>query len=157
MPTNILSIGYEYNYSGVYQFTTTREPDEDYRKYLARKLRDVLPVAPENHTSESFPVDISMDDVEGDVVAGISAVIDREVLVIDLLWVDEPLRDQGVGRRLTQMAEDVARARVTAGIPFFVGQGYAITGTIQELPSPQAIRAGKVTGQAVYWLSKELE
>lgn len=162
MQANIIPIGYEYNYSGTYQFTTTREPDEDYRKYLARRLSDVKPFAPEFHSYEAYPVDISMDDVEGDVVAGISAVIDRDVLVIDMLWVDKPLRGQGIGRRLVQMAEAIAvergcyraRVRATSAVAFYVDMGYTITGTLQEVP-----RTGETVlpaQWAVYWLCKAL-
>jgi GNAT superfamily N-acetyltransferase len=160
---NIIPIGYEYKYSGTYQFTATHEPDADYRCYLARRLRDVKPFAPETHSCEAYPVDISMDDVDGDVAAGISAVIDRDVLIIDMLWVDEAMRGQGIGRRLVQMVEDIAierdcyrvRVRATDAVAFFVDQGYAITGTIQAVPSAQEMEDGKIVGQAVYWLVKD--
>ena len=162
MQTNIIPIGYEYKYSGTYQFTTTQDPDEDYRSYLARRLSDAKPFAPESHSYEAYPVDISMDDVEGDVVAGISAVIERDVLVIDMLWVDGPLRGQGVGRRLVQMAEEIAvergcykaRVRATSAVAFFVDMDYAITGTIQEVPRNGA--AMRPAQRAVYWLYKAL-
>ena len=166
MQTNIIPIGYEYKYSGTYQFTTTHEIDEDYRKYLARKLREVMPVMPEDHSPDVFPVDISMDDVEGDVIAGISAVIHCDVLIIDLLWVDEPLRSEGIGRRLVQMVETIARERgcyrarirATTGMAFFVEMGYSITGMLQEVPVKQVSRpaAAGQPGLAVYWLCKDL-
>jgi GNAT superfamily N-acetyltransferase len=166
MQTNVISIGYERRYSGTYQFTTTHETDADYRKYLARKLRDVMSVAPENHSPEAFPVDISMDDVEGDVVAGVSAFIHQDVLIIDMLWVDEPLRDQGIGRRLVQMAEEIAiergciraRIRATVGIALFTDLGYAITGMIQCISKPNAsVQTGNGLRQkSVSWLRKDL-
>ena len=165
MQTNIIPIGYEYQYSGTYQFTTTHEPDDDYRKYLARRLRDVKPFDPEVHSDEAYPIDISMDDVEGDVVAGISAVIDRDVLIIDMLWVDAALRGQGIGRRLVQMAEVIAqergcyraRVRATDAVAFFTDMDYAITGMIQEVPVNGAALPGALLLQrAIYWLCKGL-
>ena len=147
-------------YSGTYEFTTTETPDPDYRKYLARKLAGHLPHVTMPHPADAVPLDISLDDVEGDVVAGISAVTVRGTLVIDMLWVDDPMRGQGIGRRLVQMAEEQARARgctqarigVLSGVAFYVGMGYAITGTMQQLTLDHS-------GPAQYtlcWLCKAL-
>jgi GNAT superfamily N-acetyltransferase len=164
MTITVLNFGYQRAvYSGSYEFTITNEPDADYRKYLARKLCDVLPTSVFPHPADAMPVDISLDDLEGDVVAGISAVTRRGTLTIDMLWVDEPLRGQGIGRRLMQMAEEVAiergctqaRISVTGGVEFYVGMGYSISGTVQQVtPTADAFREGRTV--AVYWLCKEL-
>lgn len=146
------------SYSGSYEFTVTDTLDADFRKYLSRKLRDLLPPVVEQHPADAQPLDISLDDIEGDVVAGISAVTCRTTLSIDLLWVDEPLRNTGIGRRLMQMTEELGRERgcrqarimVTGGVAFFVGQGYALSGTVQQVD----FKAG--TTKAVYWLTKDL-
>ena len=163
MSNKILQLGYEYRDSGTYQFNVTSEEDVFFRKYLARRIGDVLPLL-EEHNPDAFPVDISMDDVEGDVMAGISAVIFQDVLVIDMLWVQEKLRHEGIGRRLVQMAEDVARkrgsirarVRTTNIVPFFVDLGYSITGTVQDVPKNvvSLFETGAIR-RSVYWLTKE--
>lgn len=146
-------------YSGSYQFTITHQPEIDYRKYLARQLRGAIIPTDEVIPAEAVALDISLDDLEGDVVAGLSAWTQHDNLVIDMLWVGEPLRGQGLGHRLLQMAEEIAsqrecsrcRIRVTHHIAYFVGMGYRITGTVQALDTN-----GHVPSYAVYWLEKTL-
>ena len=159
MSNKILQLAqYHQTYSGSYQFNVTEELDAHFRKYLSRKLRDLLPPTVEQHPADAMPLDISLDDIEGDVVAGISAVTCKHTLSIDLLWVDEPLRDNGIGRRLMQMAEEKGRERgctqarlsVTGGVAFFIGLGYDLSGTVQQVD----FSAG--TTKAVYWLTKDL-
>ena len=143
-------------YSGSYAFTTTHEPDPDFRKFLARQLREVAPGLDERIPAEAQPLDISL----GDVVAGLSAVTVRETLLIDMLWVGGPLRGRGIGRRLMQMAEEAAtergctrvRVRATANVAFFVGMYFTISGTVQALP----FRKGDAPAHAVYWMEKKL-
>ncbi len=163
MANKILKLGYEYRDSGTYQFTTTHETDIFFRKYLARRIGDVLP-ALENHSPDAFPVDISMDDVEGDVMAGLSAVIYQDVLVIDMLWVEDDLQNEGIGKRLVQMSEDLARSRgsfrsrvrTTNCVAFFVEMGYAITGTVQDVPKNVVnLFDTGATRKSVYWLTKD--
>lgn len=164
MSNKILQLGLEYRNSGTYQFNITDETDIYYRKYLARRIGDVLPVL-ENHSADAYPVDISLDDIDGDVFAGISAVIHQDILVIDMLWVEESLRGDGIGKRLVQMAEDIARergshrARVRTSncVAFFVGLGYDITGMVQDVPKNVVSLFGTQPAQhAVYWLTKDL-
>src|SRR5690606_38292181 len=107
----------------------------------------------------------SLDDMEGDVVAGICAVTLREALLIDMLWVGEPLRGKGIGRRFLQMIEEEAakrgavRARVrvlTSSVAFFVGAGYRIAGTVQTLPFKANTTGSPVTSAtSVHWLEKD--
>lgn len=149
---------YAQQYSGSYEFTITHEPDTDFRKYLSRQVAELLPPTTEQHPAAAQSLDISLDDLEGDVVAGLSAMTHHITLAIDLLWVGEPLRSQGIGTRLIQMAEELARERkcqiarvsVTGNVPFFVGRGYELSGTVQQVD----FRAG--CSKAVYWLTKEL-
>lgn len=146
-------------YSGSYQFTITHQPEVDYRKYLARQLRGAIISTDEVIPSEAQALDISLDDVEGDVVAGLSAWTQHDNLTVDMLWVGEPLRGQGMGHRLLQMAEEIAiqraccraRIRVTNHVAYFVGAGYRITGTVQALDTK-----GSAPSHAVYWLEKQL-
>ena len=160
MYSNVIQIGYEYKYSGTYQFVTTHEPDVNYRLYLARRMGEAMPFSPEAHSPDAFPVDISLDDVEGDVVAGLSAVIHQDVLIVDMIWVSDELQGQGIGKRLIQMAEELAeqrgcyrsRVRASSNLAFFVNLDYAITGTVQLVPK----NGTKQPNPCVCWMKKEL-
>jgi GNAT superfamily N-acetyltransferase len=141
-----------------YTCTITNEPDEDFRKYLARRMREVSSTravtAYPFKGSAATPLDISLDDPEGDVVAGLSARTVRDCLYIDLLWVDVHLRGQGIGGRLMTLVEEIAVERgccrvricVSAGVNFLCRLGYAACGKLQPFPS----------GDAIYWLIKDL-
>lgn len=159
MSNKILQLAhYRQSYSGSYEFTITHEPDEDYRRYLSRQIAEALPPYIQQHPADARPLDISLDDLEGDVVAGVSAVTYGSTLAIDMVWVGEPLRGQGIGARLVQMAEEIARERgceiarvsVTGDLPFFIERGYELSGTVQQVD----FRAG--SSKAVYWLTKGL-
>ncbi len=125
-----------------YVFTITEEHDPDFINYLQRKLR------PHNaliatRRADAQRLDISLDDEEGDVVAGIAAYTCDGWLVIDLLWVDERLRGMGIGRRLLQMAEEMAvgrgchtaRANTAAETSFYQRMAYAPNGQVYHFPS----------------------
>jgi GNAT superfamily N-acetyltransferase len=65
-------------------------------------------------------------------------------LFVDLLWVDAPLRRQGLGRRLLQAAEAIARVRGCSSAyldtfdfqarPFYEREGYVVYGTQRGYP-----------------------
>lgn len=164
----ILQLGYEFQPSGTYQFTTTYEHDEVYRRYLARRAGFNLSPLPETMHPDALPVDISMDDIEGDVVAGIAAVIHNNVLLIDMLWVNDAIEENGIDRRLVQMAEEVAIerdahvARVRVGdmseVAFYVDLGYVLTGTVQNVPKNvvNLFNPTQSAGLSLYWLAKDL-
>lgn len=138
-----------------YVYTITHDPDEDFRRYLLRKLRAYSLAPTFCQMGKAQPLDISLDDPEGDVVAGIAAVTCAGKLYLDYLWVDATLRGHGIGRRLITMAEAEAlkrgcfQARLSvseAALPYFVGLGYAATGKLQDLH----------TGRTYFYLSKSL-
>lgn len=136
-------------------YTITHEPDEDFRKYLSRKLR-TSHVAPSLcPAGRGQSLDISLDDAEGDVVAGAATLTYSGTLYIDLLWVAEPLRGRGIGQRLMHMAEAEALKRgcqqsrlsvAEAYLPFCQALDYAVTGRLQDLH----------TGQTYHYLNKRL-
>lgn len=147
-----------------YTFTRTDEEDMDLRKYLARRLYGTtVDYEPAYTGPDAQPLDISLDDEEGDVMAGISATLYHGCLYIDLLWVDASLRGQGIGRKLLQMAESAAfergcvRARANAysaednpyDLGFYERMGYTVTGKLQAFP-----KAPSGEGHTRYWLCK---
>ncbi len=137
-----------------YTLTITNEPDEDYRKYLARRIGADRRALKNQYTAGARPLDISLDDSEGDVVAGVACMLAGESLHIEMLWVQSDLRQHGIGCKLLQVAESIAfqrgciRVRVcaTQGIAFYQKMGYHVTGKLQQFPH----------GDTLYWLSKDL-
>jgi predicted N-acetyltransferase YhbS len=127
-----------------YQFTVTDEPDGDYLKYLQRRLQEPTSLAAvrTSPSQDESRLDISLDNADGDVVAGIAAYTAGETLMIELIWVHEALRGQGIGRHLIQMAEEAARSRgctavyVTyASCPgFYQALGYSIAARLMHFP-----------------------
>lgn len=57
------------------------------------------------------PISFVRRDAEGRIVAGLTGVTFWDWLYVDLLWVDEPLRRQGLGTALIQAAENEAIKR----------------------------------------------
>ncbi|GAB4522545.1 MAG: hypothetical protein OHK0046_35210 [Anaerolineae bacterium] len=137
-----------------YTVTVTTEIDEDFRKYLARKLQADLNALNRQYRADALPLDISLDDSEGDVVAGISSRIEGETLMVDMLWVERRLRRRGMGQRLLHMAEEIAyqrgctRVRICAADDesFYTKQGYCVTGKLKQFPQ----------GNTILWLTKDL-
>jgi GNAT superfamily N-acetyltransferase len=100
-------------------------------------------------------LDISLDDDEGDVVAGLAAQTCADWLHIDLIWVERSLRGRGWGTRLIERAEEIALERgctcakvgTLGEVDFFRKHGYVVTGKIALFP----------TGQTLTWMEKCLE
>ena len=81
---------------------------------------------------------------DGRIAGGLSAETVRGVLEIDLLWVDEACRGQGLGSRMLRAAEAEAARRgcraVTVGTfdfqarPFYEREGYTVAGEVGGYP-----------------------
>ena len=96
-------------------------------------------------------------DENGKIIAGCSAVMyGWRVLYVELLWVDEPWRRQGVGLELLRAVEDEARRQGAylahldtfdfQARGFYEKQGYALFGTLEDVPP----------GHRRYYLQKRL-
>ena len=55
------------------------------------------------------PFVLVIEDADGEIVGGVSAVMFFGWLAIDLLWVDDRYRGQGYGAQLLQQAEEIGR------------------------------------------------
>jgi GNAT superfamily N-acetyltransferase len=127
-----------------FQFTVTDEPDGDYLKYLQRRLQDPTSLAAIRTSidEDESRLDISLDNADGDVIAGIAAYTADETLVIELIWVHEALRGQGIGQHLIQMAEEAALARGCTQVQvtyasctgFYQKMGYSISAKLIHFP-----------------------
>ncbi len=127
-----------------YQFTVTDEPDSDYLKYLQRRLQDPLALSatqtPEPQAEARL--DISLDNTDGDVIAGLAAYTTDSQLIIEMIWVHEALRHQGIGQHLIQMAEAEALARGCTSVyvhyascaDFYQRLGYTVTARLTHFP-----------------------
>lgn len=103
------------------------------------------------------PVHIFARNRAGEIVGGLLGNLYWGWLAVDILWVDETLRHQGLGSALLAKAEDEARQagifRVhldTTGfqaLPFYQKHGYTVWGQLDNF----------VNGHARYYLKKELQ
>jgi GNAT superfamily N-acetyltransferase len=142
------------DFAARYTVTMTNETDENYRSYLRRKLRSYT-VVPCPTAPDAQPLDISLDDAEGDVIAGVAAYISSGSLILDLLWVDDRLRGRGYGRQLVRLAEQEAARRgctlsrvgvAESAAAFYQKIGYTLSGRLHNMAS----------GPVLCWLTKSL-
>lgn len=107
---------------------------------------------------EAF-VDIVRKAVDGDgnTVGGcIAEIYCWNVMYVDILWVDESARGQGLGTRLLGEVEEIARARGCTLVhldtfdfqakDFYLRHGYRLFGVLEGCPE----------GHCRYYLSKNL-
>ena len=93
---------------------------------------------------------------EGELIAGYAGGVTQwEGGTLDMLWVAEPYRGQGVGTKLLEMAEVEAQAlgarlvMISAydwQVGFFLRRGYVVSGTLEDCPK----------GHTYYSLTKRL-
>jgi GNAT superfamily N-acetyltransferase len=83
-------------------------------------------------------------DEAGEIAAGVIGTTYWNWLSIELMWVREDLRGQGIGARLLSLAEDEARSRGTQFVHldtfsfqargFYEKFGYAVFGELADFP-----------------------
>jgi GNAT superfamily N-acetyltransferase len=108
-------------------------------------------------SGDERPVKFVARDASGTVVGGILGHTRWRWLYIAKLWVDESARGQGVGARLMEAAEDLARSRGCTDVsldtfdfqarPFYEKLGYELFGTLEGYPP----------GSRQYYLRKRLK
>jgi GNAT superfamily N-acetyltransferase len=100
---------------------------------------------------------VFLRDGDGAIVAGLTGATFWSWLVVDLLWVREELRGQGIGGRLLEAAEREAIRRGCTGAfldtldfqapDFYRKHGYEVFGELPGLPP----------GHVRYYLAKRLD
>lgn len=85
-------------------------------------------------------------DEAGEIVAGLHGFTWGDCCQIDLLWVQEARRGEGMGSRLLALAEEEARQRGCTLVvldthsfqapAFYQARGYTITGAVDGYPRP---------------------
>jgi GNAT superfamily N-acetyltransferase len=103
------------------------------------------------------PLAILLKDVRDAILGGAFGHVWGGWLDLSLLWVAEPVRGQGYGRKLLEAAEEEARAQGCRGVflstfsfqarPFYEKFGYEVIGEIRDYP----------IGHAFYFLKKTLK
>ncbi len=97
-------------------------------------------VGPDNHELLNI---VEYDD-SGNVIGGILGGTYWGWMHIDILWVDEKFRKQGIGSKLLQAAEDEARRRGAHSVhvdtmswqapDFYKKHGYKIISELNDIP-----------------------
>lgn len=105
---------------------------------------------------EYRPIRLVVRDDDGTLAGGLLGGTYWGWLHVDILWVDDLLRGQGIGTQLMCMAEDEARARGCHSAhldtmswqarDFYLKLGYAVWGQLDDLP----------TGHSRIYLKKSL-
>ncbi len=97
-------------------------------------------------TIEDELVVFKVTDSDGNIIAGCNLIIDcRKVAELDILWVEENYRRQGIGSALIHEAEGTAKEKgchcMTLGTfdfqakPLYEKFGFAVCGTIEDCPT----------------------
>ena len=94
--------------------------------------------------ADEQPVRIVVRDANGNVVGGVLGHTKWKWMYIATLWVADSARGQGLGTKLMQAAEDLAKARGCTNVsldtfeyqarPFYEKLGYKLFGTLEGYP-----------------------
>ena len=106
--------------------------------------------AARNHR-KYIPLEKKLLDADGNLIAAIFAGVGRwNSFEIDMIWVDEPYRNQGIGSELLSETEREAKEHgayfaLTEGLPdwqtgFFRKNGYATVGTLEDCPKGHSMQ-----------------
>lgn len=61
-------------------------------------------------------VNLCLKDDNGEIVAGLNSTVLWNWMEVDILWVDDNHRGQGLGQRLLEEAEHIARAKTARSL-----------------------------------------
>nr|WP_283103774.1 GNAT family N-acetyltransferase [Shewanella gelidii] len=98
-----------------------------------------------NHMGDetSKPLSVIATDDQGSLIGGVCGRTIYNQLLIDIVWVDESARQQGLGRRLMARAEHEAKSRgcVAAQVDtlsfqapsFYQKLGFEVIGTVTDI------------------------
>ena len=147
-------------------YTLTKRLDEPFKEYVPSKdLSAGFEICPGNEADAEFicdrlheynsskaprlheyiPLNYKLLDEKGNMIAAIfSGVYSWNSFAIDMIWVDEPLRNQGIGSELLSETEKEAKEKgayfaLAEGVfdwqaDFFKKSGYMETGALKDCP-----------------------
>lgn len=125
-----------------YVVEVSREPRSEEVAHLERKLRESNDrvLGPDTPT----PLAVLVRGPGGSIAGGLSGVLARGWLEVELLWVDPSLRGSGLGGEILERAEREARAQGCDGVlvetydfqalPFYEARGYERFATLEGFP-----------------------
>ena len=126
-----------------YKTITCTEDDEE---LIDGKLTEINhAVVPPCEGTEEEELVFKIENGEGTVIAGCNVGIDNwQFAILDILWVDEKYRGQGLGSALIREAEKAARERNCyamllgtydfQALPLYKKHGYMLCATIKDWP-----------------------
>ncbi len=126
-----------------YEITPYKEGDDD---YISEKLSAVTSEMISEAPAEDELVVFKITNGDGNIIAGCNLLIDCwKVADLDILWVEETYRRQGIGSALIRAAEHAAWERgcrmITLGTfdfqakPLYEKHGFKVIGTIEDCPT----------------------
>lgn len=149
-------------YDASYQFVLFTQEHPSYRSYVQSKLRQYNTESTtrngffEQGALRGMPLEVFLLDDRQKIKAGLVGLTRWNWLLIETLWVDESIREQGFGRRLMQLAEQEAKQRgCTEALldtfsfqakEFYEKLGYEMFAQVDDYPS----------GYSFFQLKKEL-
>ena len=105
---------------------------------------------------DAEPLHLAVRDEEGRLIGGLNGITSFGWLYIEILWLDEPYRHDGIGSDLLQLAEAEALSRgcqhaclMTFSFqarPFYEKHGYTVFGQLEDYPE----------GETLFYLRKRL-
>ena len=119
---------------------------EDDEELIDGKLTEINhAVVPPREGTEEEELVFKIENGEGTVIAGCNVGIDNwQFTILDILWVDEKYRGQGLGSALIREAEKAARERNCyamllgtydfQALPLYKKHGYMLCATIKDWP-----------------------
>ncbi|HEX2880760.1 MAG TPA: GNAT family N-acetyltransferase [Polyangiaceae bacterium] len=133
---------------------TTDVPDDATRRAILDPL--LAYNAAQTGRTDMRPLICTIDDAQGQVIGGLWGRTAYDWLFVELLFVPESLRKQGLGATLMQRAESEALTRGCHSAwldtfqfqakGFYEKQGYSCFGELQNYPD----------GASRYWMRKKL-
>jgi GNAT superfamily N-acetyltransferase len=138
-----------------YSVTVEAADSEEVPAAVRRGIRNADP--PDAGARDYEPVILALRDEGGAVVGGAYGATMWGWLMLDGLWVDAALRGRGLGGRLLDAAEAIARRRGCHAVwldtfdfqarPFYERQGYRVVAELEGFPP----------GHTHYRLRKDLD
>jgi ribosomal protein S18 acetylase RimI-like enzyme len=144
---------------GDYSITLTDVPNDGDKSFLSEQIRSFNNVVSPHHlairTAGAQTLNVLMRDAQGAIAGGLAGSPYWGWMEVDKLWIGEPLRGLGYGRRLLLAAETEARQRGCTRVflstfsfqarGFYEKHGYRVVGQLDDYPP----------GAAFYWLRKD--
>ena len=138
------------------KLTLLENPDSNEEEQLEaqfwRFVESGMPDLPPESEDKRFLISAYIGD---QYVGGLKANAYWDGLEIEVLWVDDDYRNQGIGRQLVMEAEKyagtqgsvIAFLKTVEAVPFYESLGYSVYGTLEDRP----------VGTVLYHMKKRLD